>query len=149
MVSGISGSSSLSRIGSMPPKPPSPEERFKMDDTNGDGGIDKTELDAVVSKIQEKTGQTIDTESMISEYDEDGDGKLNQSEMENAMKPLMEEGRQRMMANPPEGQMPSFLEAIESDDEESTQDSQLAALLEQYNANSGTSAASSLLDMDL
>ncbi len=91
MISGINGGSSLMgnmRMGAMRPDP---AERFNKADANGDGGLDKSEMQTVLDKVSEMSGQDIDVENIFSEFDTDKDGMLSEQEAETAMNQLREE----------------------------------------------------------
>ncbi len=113
-------------------------QRFERADSNGDGGIDKTELSGVTVHIEEMSGQSIDVEALISENDADNDGLLNEDEMEQAMTSLRESmpepsfsgapsmgGAPPMGGGPPMGGAPPMGEesgaasGVESDEEDS------------------------------
>ncbi len=98
MMNAISSSmsmySSMQRVQGPPPK--KPEELFSVVDSNQSGGIDQSELEALAEKISEETGQTIDTENAIANYDADADGVLSMAELQNLM---MESGLEPPEAN--------------------------------------------------
>jgi Ca2+-binding EF-hand superfamily protein len=83
MMSGISGMSGM--MGGMRPDP---QQMFNRTDKDGSGGIDSSELSTMADKIAEDTGIEIDAESLMAEYDGDGDGVLNQDEANAAMESL-------------------------------------------------------------
>jgi len=58
------------------------QNRFAQLDTNGDGGIDKTELQAAIDEMSEKTGKSLDldVEEIFAQLDADGDGQISVSE---------------------------------------------------------------------
>jgi phage shock protein A len=86
MMSGVSGMS-----GMMPGMRPDPQEMFNRMDTDGSAGIDADELNSVTEKMAEHSGNSIDAESLMAEFDEDGDGVLNEEETHNAMESLKEQ----------------------------------------------------------
>jgi hypothetical protein len=93
MVSGISSVSSFTgnmAMGRM--RPPDPEEQFKKDDVNGDGGLDKTEMQNVLDKISKMSGQdsSVSVDELFNNFDSDGDGLLSQQETKTAMDQLRE-----------------------------------------------------------
>ncbi len=92
---------------------PTKEEMFQKADANSDGKIDADELNEVLAKMSEMSGQTIDAAEVLSNADEDGDGALDQAEMDNAMAKLREE-----MGPPPPPNDPNMLKQLMSDDEE-------------------------------
>lgn len=87
---------------------------FSKADADGSGGVDKTELQTMFSKIAEKTGTTAaDAETQFSQMDTDGDGSLSADELDTGMKSLMPppsstmEFAQRMSGGqPPDGPPP-------------------------------------------
>ena len=93
MMSGISGMSPMR--GGMRPDP---QQMFNRMDKNGSSGIDKDELSAMTEKMAEASGTEIDVDSLMAEYDGDGDGVLNQDETHAAMESLKEQ-----MGPPPNG----------------------------------------------
>jgi Ca2+-binding EF-hand superfamily protein len=86
MMSGVSGMS-----GMMPGMRPDPQQMFNRIDTDGSAGIDADELSAVTEKMAEHSGNSINAENLMAEFDEDGDGVLNQEETHNAMESLKEQ----------------------------------------------------------
>lgn len=86
MMAGISGMGGM--MGGMRPDQ---QQMFNRVDKDGSGGIDKEELGTMAEKIAERTGNEIDVDSLIEEYDGDGDGVLNQDETQAAMESLREE----------------------------------------------------------
>ncbi len=91
MMNGINGMSSMIHSMGMRPMRPDPEERFNKADANGDGGLDKAEMETVLSKISEMSGQSLNVDEVFSEFDVDDDGVLSQEETENGMNQLREE----------------------------------------------------------
>ena len=88
-MSGISGvSSSMSSVYAQSMKRPSPAEMFKKIDTDGDGGINQTELNAMAKEMSAKSGQTIDFSETLSSYDSNSDSLLSQDEMGSMMMAL-------------------------------------------------------------
>jgi len=90
MVNGIgSYNSSMYYLQNQPARTrPDPAEIFNKVDTDASGGISQSELQAMA----DKTGQTIDTENVISTYDADGDGELSSEEMQSYMESTMQQG---------------------------------------------------------
>lgn len=93
MMSGISGMSGM--MGGMRPDP---QQMFNRMDKDGSSSIDKDEFSAMAEKMAEETGTEIDVDSLMEEYDGDGDGVLNQEETQAAMESLHEQ-----MGPPPAG----------------------------------------------
>jgi len=68
-----------------PPEGGGPDraEMFKALDSDGSGGLNMTELEAM--GLNELTGESTDTSESISTYDTDGNGELSQEELEAMM----------------------------------------------------------------
>lgn len=73
-------------------KHPDPAALFKRVDADGSGGISKDELSAMLQKRSEKMtsaqGTTPNVDQIFSAADTNGDGQINQAEMETAMKAM-------------------------------------------------------------
>jgi Ca2+-binding EF-hand superfamily protein len=67
---------------------------FKKLDTNEDDSIDKSELQALAS-----SGSNIDVSSILKDLDTDGNGKISKTEMEDSLKKLGDELRNRFAAS--------------------------------------------------
>ncbi|WP_290640067.1 EF-hand domain-containing protein [Aquabacterium sp.] len=85
--SGISGSSSWGGM-----QPPKMEGRggkpsFSKIDTDGSGGLDKTELQSMLDKGPQGVQGSGSTDDLFSKLDSDGDGSISQSELDTGMKP--------------------------------------------------------------
>jgi Ca2+-binding EF-hand superfamily protein len=66
------------------------DRMFAKVDGNGDGSVDKTELQTMLDKIAKKTGGTAaDAGDMLGKMDSDGNGTLSKDELEAGMKSLM------------------------------------------------------------
>jgi Ca2+-binding EF-hand superfamily protein len=66
------------------------DRMFAKVDGNGDGAVDKTELQTMLDKIAKKTGGTAaDAGDMLGKMDSDGNGTLSKDELEAGMKSLM------------------------------------------------------------
>jgi hypothetical protein len=77
---------------------PTPQQMFNRMDKDGSTGIDKDELSAITEKMADASGTGIDVDSLMEEFDGDGDGVLNQEETHAAMESLKEQ-----MEPPPNG----------------------------------------------
>jgi len=121
---------------------PTKEEMFQKADANGDGKIDADELNEVLAKASEMSGQTIDAAELLSNADEDGDGALDQAEMDNAMAKLREE----MGPPPPPPNDSNMLRQLMSDEEEE-QNSQKSIYQVMTDALT-SSTATPLIDVD-
>ncbi len=90
MISSVSSmSSSMSTMSSSAtqrqPPPPPDKDVFKMADSDSSGLVSSSELESLVSSIEEVTGSSIDVDDALSSYDADGDGSLNGEEMHGLM----------------------------------------------------------------
>ena len=92
MMNGISSSSGYfgqMQMQSMGQKP-GQEGKFAKLDTDGNGGIDTSELQTITDKISQRTGQAVSVEEVSATYDADNDGLLNQDETNTMMMELRE-----------------------------------------------------------
>jgi Ca2+-binding EF-hand superfamily protein len=78
MISGISGFGTGMDTAAMARMR---QQHFARLDTNGDGGIDKTELQVMVDRMAEKTGETSSIDEIFALLDADADGLLSDTEM--------------------------------------------------------------------
>lgn len=64
---------------------------FAKIDTDSSGGIDKTELSAMLSKVSEKAGVTVggDTDATFTQMDSNTDGQLSSEELAKGMQSLL------------------------------------------------------------
>ncbi len=93
-ISSLGGTSawpSTSQAGGMrPPRHGDPTEMFKKVDADSSGGVDATELQDMLGKMPGASeGTPTSASDFISQYDSDGDGSLNQSELGTGMQSLM------------------------------------------------------------
>lgn len=106
MMSGIGGSSCCASLYSGQQKPawgkggspqgvqrPDSGERFKQIDTDGNGGVDKAEFQALADKISGVTGEEVNVEELTKSHDANGDGLLGQDEMSSMMMELRPQGQ--------------------------------------------------------
>jgi Ca2+-binding EF-hand superfamily protein len=59
---------------------------FQKVDSDSSGGIDKTEFSAFAVKMAEMSGASLDSDTLFSQYDADGDGSLSTEELDSFMK---------------------------------------------------------------
>ena len=91
MISSIGSTTSMmqqySSVGKQQQAPPPPPEQdvFQVSDTDGDGLVSQTELETLVSGLEEVTGSSIDTEEALASYDSDEDGSLSGEELQGLM----------------------------------------------------------------
>jgi Ca2+-binding EF-hand superfamily protein len=106
MMSGIGASSQYGSLYSGQQKPagmkggppqgaqrPGSGERFKQIDTDGNGGVDKSEFQVLADKISGVTGKEINVEELTKSHDANGDGLLGQDEMQAMMMELRPQGQ--------------------------------------------------------
>jgi len=157
MVNGISGSNSyMSYLQTqMPRSRPDPAEMFKKVDTDGSGGISRTELETMAEKFSTDTGRTLDTENAITAYDTDGNGELSSEEMQAFMESTMQQGMgmMRMHGGPGKGGGPGDLfKALDADSSDGVSQSELDEWAQNMSAETGntidTSTALSTYDID-
>lgn len=87
------------------------EKLFTKLDSNGDGGIDKTELSDFMSFAAQSSGtQATDGAALFSSIDSDGDGAITQTELSDGAKALFDELRAQLMTS---GQETSEAKAVE------------------------------------
>lgn len=82
---------------------------FKKADTNNDGGIDKTELEAMMANGPGGGKSTAEADKAFAEIDTNGDGKIDATENENQLKKIGEEMQARSAQSggkPPAGGAP-------------------------------------------
>lgn len=93
MTSISSSMSSLSGYACMQsasrPKPGGAKPDFSKIDTDGSGGLDKSELQAMLNQRASDTGSTeaIDSDELFSRLDADADGSITEQELKDGMKP--------------------------------------------------------------
>lgn len=67
------------------------ERMFQKADVDGSGGVDSTELQALLDKAAKKTGTSVDSSSatdLLSKSDSDKDGSLSSDELDSVMKSI-------------------------------------------------------------
>lgn len=126
--------------------PPPGKDAFKVADSDGDGLVSSTELEAVVAGISEVTGNAIDAEATLATYDANQDGGLSGEEMlamlqDNGFGPPQEAGEGPPPPPPPTEQ------ALSSYAENSGDDmiSKLISILQGSEDESGTGSPLDLL----
>lgn len=66
------------------------ERLFAKVDADGSGSVDRTEMQSLVDRISEKTGQSVgNADELLTGMDSDGDGSLNSDELDAGMKSLL------------------------------------------------------------
>ncbi|WP_136808978.1 EF-hand domain-containing protein [Desulfosediminicola flagellatus] len=61
--------------------PPPDKDVFKLSDTDSDGQVSATELETLTNEIEELTGNTIQADEALSEFDADQNGSLSGEEL--------------------------------------------------------------------
>lgn len=64
---------------------PGPAEIFSKADEDGNGSLDQTEFESLLSKMSKTSNTSMNIEEMFAAYDVDGDGALNEEETKAAM----------------------------------------------------------------
>ncbi len=119
--------------GAPPPPPPNPEEMFSELDSDSSGALSSDELQTLLDKMAEVTGESQEASELLTMYDNDSDGVLSSDEMDTMMK---------AMGPPPPPQQAMSNSSTESSGNSTLQDA-LASLLQ----NSDQNSISSLLKM--
>lgn len=66
------------------------EKMFAKVDSDGSGAVDGTELQAMLDKLSERSGQSIGSaDELLSKMDSNGDGSLDADELDGGMKSLL------------------------------------------------------------
>lgn len=126
--SSISSSSAVNgKQGPPPPPPPKPEEMFNELDSDSSGVLSSEELQTMLDKMAEMTGQSQDASTLITQYDSDSDGSLNSNEMDTMMK---------SMGPPPPPPQQAQSNSSSSDESSSSLQDALASLLQNSDQNS-------------
>jgi len=74
-----------------PPPPQDPSELFTDLDEDDSDTLNVSELESFAEQVASMTGETFDVEDALKNYDADGDGELNQDEMNTMMEARMQE----------------------------------------------------------
>ncbi len=120
--------------GAPPPPPPNPEEMFSELDSDSSGTLSSDELQTLLDKMAEVTGESQEASELLTMYDNDSDGTLSSDEMDTMMK---------AMGPPP----PPPQEAMSNSSTESSGSSTLQDALASLLQNSDQNSISSLLKM--
>lgn len=72
------------------------KELFGKADTDGSGGLDKTEFANLLSKGQGDASSSINTDDAFTKFDSNGDGIVSQDEMDSGMKSMHEQMKSSM-----------------------------------------------------
>lgn len=57
------------------------QQLFAKLDVNGDGGVDSSELKSLTDYLSDKTGTSVDADSLLKAIDTDGDGSVSSTEL--------------------------------------------------------------------
>lgn len=116
---------------------PTKEKMFAKVDSDGNGGVDSSELQAMLDKMSERTGQSLGmADELLAKMDGNADGSLDADELDSGIKSLMpppsstlqfagqrsgsEGGPQGGHGGPPPGPPPAQLSNEESSPSSST-----------------------------
>lgn len=125
------------------------QQLFGKLDTNGDGTIDSTELKSFTDYIGQKTGTTIDADSLLTALDSDGNGSISSSELSANGRTLFDQLRQQLSgaqaaagAQQPDPDKPSAQSASHHHGHHGM-GHMLASLIDQYGSSSSTADTAS------
>ncbi len=150
MISSVSNMHSMSAMPGMSAmagmrKPPSAEEMFSRVDADGSGSVDKTELQGMIDKVSQRTGESLDVDEVLASADTNGDGAVDQTEFASILETFRPSGPPpRPAPKGPEESMQTLLDMMDSSDEETS--NTYSSALAQYSSNH-LSASPALLDM--
>ena len=147
----MSSMSMMGTSGVQRQSPSSDKTVFDVADTNMDGVVSSSELEALTAGIEEITGNSLDVEAALSTYDADGDGGLSGEELFGLMSSRgfnpsgmidSEEGESGMLPPPPPPpkQVSSAYQANSDDDS-------ISQLIELLNSSSESEDDYSALEL--
>ena len=119
------------------------DDLFSKVDSSGDGSIDTTEFSELARKLAENSGSSIDADEAFSTYDADGDGVLNEEELDTFMKdnaPPPPPGGMNAMGgmNMQQNMLDDLFSKIDSNSDSSVDSTEFAEFAEKISAT-GTS----------
>lgn len=134
---------------------PSPGRLMSKLDTDGSGGVDGTELQSLLDKVDEKTGAQLSASDVLKQYDENGDGQLDGGELGKAMQTIMPppstmafaQQRGAGGAGQAGGDGDDLFSKVDADGDASVSKAELQALLEQMSG--GTASETGVSSDDL
>ena len=90
-ISGVSSASSAwSQMSGSARSTSRADRMFAKVDADGSGSVDKTELQGMLDKMAEKSGNTLGSaDDLMTKMDSDGNGSLSKDELDTGMKSLM------------------------------------------------------------
>jgi hypothetical protein len=120
MVSSISGSmnSSAMMSGSAMMRPPEEKNAFQISDSDANGLVSETELEALLTEVADITGTTVTASDAMNSYDTDSDNNLSGEEMLEMLSsmgfspPEMQAGEGEQAGGPPPPPPPSTSDAM-------------------------------------
>jgi Ca2+-binding EF-hand superfamily protein len=153
MVSGISSFGIQTSYMQRASRAPSAEEMFARMDTNGDGKIDKSELETMLQQAPPTggarpapptpgTGQ--DATQLIDRFDKDGDGALNSDEATQMGETLRAEMEAMMLRMIQQSQQLSL--SSQESDKENSSDQYFTAALQTYATQTASTLSESLFN---
>lgn len=127
-------------------RPQQGKDAFQMSDTDADGVVSATELETLAAGIEEVTGNSIDVDDAIANYDSDSDGGLSGEELMEMLGANGFTGPKMEGEGPPPPPPPSSDDAMSAYGENSGDDllSQLMETLGNSDDESDTSFVSSI-----
>lgn len=156
-ISGISSASSAwsgmsTMRGHRPPGGMDPAKMFAKVDADGNGGVDKSELQSLLNDVTQKTGvsNSTSTDELFSQIDSNGDGSLSQDELGQGMKSIMPPPPSTMdFAQSRSGSGDDLFGKVDSDGNGSVSKEELQALLDKMASDHGTDSASATSSSDM
>lgn len=146
MINSVSSGASAMSMMSSTQRPPQGKDAFKMSDTDADGVVSQTELEALAAGIEEVTGTTINVDDALATFDMDSDGGLSGEELMEMLASNGFTGPEMEGQGPPPPPPPSSADAMSAYEENSGDDlmSQLLDALGDSEDDTETSLASSI-----
>lgn len=120
-------------------------------DTNGNGGVDQTELQALFSDISSKTGITIDAASQFGTMDSNSDGSLNSDELAEGMQILMPAPASTMefaRTRTANGQDDNLFAKVDSNSDGSVDEAEMSVFTNKMKAETGGNSPTSFAQLD-
>lgn len=126
--------SSISSVSSSIPQRPDPAEFFKKADTDGSGGISKSELAEMLKNAPKPPGvsddQSLNVDDIFSQVDTDGNGEISEAENKAHMEEMAKNGPGKPESMTGSAQaFDQFVEALKTSN---LSDDDLSTLLNQW-----------------
>lgn len=120
-------------------------------DTNSNGGVDQTELQALFSDISSKTGTTLDAASQFSTMDSNSDGSLTSDELAKGMQNLMPAPPSTMefaQTRAATGQDDNLFAKVDSNSDGSVDETEMSVFTNKMKAETGGDSPASFAQLD-